>query len=78
MHIVGWLALRSRSKKVSGFLIMQCIKESSTLRLSCKGDKPFPKIVYRHGKQDGEISNYLKYRRTVKNLERKIEVKQNG
>jgi len=69
MHIVSWIAQQSKSRKVSGFALMQCIKESSTLRLGSKGDKPFPRIVYRFGKQDCEIRNYLKFRGTVKKIE---------
>ena len=30
---------------------MQCIKESSTLRVSPKKEKPSPRIVYRYGKE---------------------------
>lgn len=72
MHIVSWIAQQSKSRKVSGFALMQCIKESSTLRLGSKGDKPCPRIVFRFGKQDNEINKYLKYRRTLKNIERKL------
>jgi hypothetical protein len=71
MHIVSWIAQQSKSRKVSGFALMQCIKESSTLRLGSKGDKPFPRIVFRFGKQGGEIRNYLKFRRAVKMIEQK-------
>ena len=36
MHIVAWVALESRNLKLQRYLIMQCIKESSTLRFSPK------------------------------------------
>lgn len=72
MHIIGWIAQQSKSRRVSGYLIMQCIKESSTLRLGSKGDKPFPRIVYRFGRQDREINSYLKVRGTIKKIERLI------
>jgi len=69
MHIVSWIAQQSKSRKVSVFALMQCIKESSTLRLGSKGDKPFPRVVFRFGKQDGEIRSYLKFRGTVRRIE---------
>jgi hypothetical protein len=34
---------------------MQGIKESSTLRVGLKGGKPSLRMVYRWGKQDGQI-----------------------
>lgn len=69
MHIISWIAQQSKSRKVSGFVLMQCIKESSTLRLGCKGEKPFPRVVFRFAKQGGEIRNYLKFRGTVQRIE---------
>ena len=41
---------------------------SSTLRLSSKGIKDSPRIVFRWGRDDEEIRNYLKYRREIRNL----------
>jgi len=35
-----------QKQESNGFALMQCIKESSTLRLGSKGDKPFPRIVF--------------------------------
>jgi hypothetical protein len=46
--------------------MMQCIKESSTLRLGCKGVKGSPRVVFRWGRQDREINNYVKYRRMIR------------
>ena len=68
MHIVAWVCLQSKNQGLLKWFIMQCIKESSTVRLSPKGDKPTPRIVYHHGKQTGEIQNYLQYRSLVKKI----------
>jgi hypothetical protein len=59
IHSMAWVALESGNWKIQKYLTMQCIKESSTLRLSSKTDKPVPRIVYRQGKQEREIKNYL-------------------
>jgi len=60
VHMMSWIAIESQIGKLKDYVLMQCIKESSTLRVEPKGEKPFPRIVYRYGKQDGEIINFLK------------------
>jgi hypothetical protein len=45
---------------------MQCFKKESTLRLGTKGVKGCPRIVFRFGSQNGEVRNYLFYRRMIK------------
>ena len=52
----------------------QCIKESSTLRVSSKGAKPFPRIVHRYGKQDEQIELFLKTRSQIKRIIKKPEL----
>jgi hypothetical protein len=44
---------------------MQVIKESSTLRVGPKFRKPSPRIVYRFGKQDRQIREFLEMRKTI-------------
>jgi hypothetical protein len=66
MHIVSWVALQSQNKGLEQWFKMQAIKESSTLRLSSKGEKKPPRIVMRQGKQDKEIYNFLEYRKLIK------------
>lgn len=44
---------------------MQCIKKESTLRLGNKGVKGCPRVIFRFGSQNGEVRNYLFYRRMV-------------
>lgn len=68
MHIVAWVALESGNSKLQRYLTMQCIKESSTLRLSAKREKTAPIIVFRIGKQDHEIRNYLFCRGVVNKI----------
>jgi hypothetical protein len=50
------------------YVLMQGIKESSTLRVGTKGEKPMPKIVYRFGKQDQKIRKYLEKREEIKKI----------
>jgi len=70
MRIVAWVALLSRIEKLKKWFLMQCIKESSTLRVSPKRTKSSPRIVYRHGRQDEQIRSFLRYRRKIKNMHR--------
>ena len=72
MKIVAWVSLLSRIEKLKKWFLMQCIKESSTLRVSPKKEKPSPRIVYRYGKQDKEILSFLRYRKAIKNIIRKL------
>jgi len=38
------------------------------LRVSPKGDKSSPRIVYRYGRQDREIRQFLAYRELIKGI----------
>ena len=68
MRVVAWVALLSHNNGLAKWFIMQCIKGCSTLRVSSKREKPPPRIVYRHGKQDESIKSFLKTRRIIKNI----------
>lgn len=70
--IVAWVALLSGNEKLKTYFLMQCIKESSTLRISSKGKKPCPRIVFRLGKQDKQVKEYLSYRRKIKTIIRNM------
>jgi len=70
MRIVAWVALLSRFEKLKTWFLMQCIKESSTLRVSPKKEKPSPRIVCRHGEQDKGIRSFMAYRRKIKEIAR--------
>jgi hypothetical protein len=45
------------------YALMQVIKESSTLRIGQKGSKPRPKVIYRWGKQKGQVDAFLRKQR---------------
>ena len=44
--MVAWVCQQSEHEKLMEYLVMQCIKDASTLRVSQKGDKLSPRIVY--------------------------------
>ena len=66
MSIVAWVSLQSNNHNMLRYLRMQCIKKASTLRVGPKGEKPSPRIVYREGKEDNQINNFLETRTFVK------------
>jgi hypothetical protein len=49
VHIVAWVSLESKNEGLKKWFLMQCIKESSTLRVSPKGAKLSPRVVFRKG-----------------------------
>jgi len=65
MHIVAWVAPESQNQGLIRWFIMQCIEESSTPRVPPKKDKPSPRTVYHHGKQDEQIRYFLKSRKLI-------------
>ena len=66
MSIVASVTLLSHNKGLRRWQLMQCRKESSTLRVSPKGIKPSPSIVCREGEQDEQIREFLKFRKLIK------------
>lgn len=75
LRVVAWVAVLSHNKGLRKWVLMQCIKSSSTLRVSPKREKPSPRIVYRHGKQDDNIKSFLKTRRIIKYISQKTQKK---
>ena len=75
LRVVAWVALHSQNRGLIKWLIMQCIKQSSTLRVSRKNKKRSPRIVCRHGKKDNQIRSFLDYRTLIKSITRKIETR---
>ena len=54
MKIVSYVVINTSFKEsLTKWFVMQCRKGLSTLRISCKGEKKRPRIVYRYGQQDG-------------------------
>ena len=72
MKIVAWVSLLSHNRGLRRYLTMQCIKEGSTLRVSPKKDKPSSRIVYREGAEDNQIAGFLRYRRRIKDIMKKM------
>ena len=50
------------------WLLMQCIKENSTLRISRKKEKQLSRVVWFEGKQDKQIVEYHKMRKLIKKI----------
>ena len=71
IRIVAWFSLLSNNPTLQKYHLMQCIKEGSTLRVSPKGEKPCPRIVFRSGKQDKQIKDFLKMRKLIKKILKK-------
>jgi hypothetical protein len=66
VSIMAWVTLQSKHQKLTGWFILQCIKQGSTLRVSPKGEKRSPRIVFRTGIETGEIQQFLHARRLIK------------
>jgi hypothetical protein len=73
MGIVAWVAVCSRNSKLKDWLAMQCIKGSSTLRISSKDKKPAPKVVFRFGKQDRQVKKFLETRKFILNFLKRLK-----
>jgi hypothetical protein len=65
VHVMNWTALESGNENLQKYVRMQSIKETSTLRISRKGKKPIPKIVFRYGLQDKQIKKFLETRKLI-------------
>lgn len=73
VRIMAWASLWSHNPKLEKWFVMQCIKESSTLRVSPKGDKSSPRIVFNCGKEDKQVQIFLRYRLLIKNIVKKLQ-----
>ena len=72
VRIMAWVSLESNKKPLIRWFLMQCIKQGSTLRVSCKGSKPSPRVVSLYGKQDSQIKGFLNFFKLVKSISEKI------
>jgi hypothetical protein len=68
--IMAWVALLSRNAGLRKWKLIQDIKGASTLRISSKGDKTSPRIVFSEGKQDREIVSFKRWRRFIKKADK--------
>ena len=79
LRVVAWIALLSQNKGLIKWLLMQCIKGASTLRVTPKENKPAPRIVTKFGKQNHAIADFLKERNRIKRIyKRLMDEKTNG
>ena len=72
ISVVAWVSLYSQNRMLKNWLIMQCIKEESTLRISSKGDKLKPRIVLRHGEKNNQIRIFSHYRKLIRKMLKRI------
>lgn len=70
-RVYMWI-YESRIPEMKDYALMQSIKMSSTLRVSLNREKPSPRIVFRHGKQDEEIRNFMRNRRLIKHIMKEV------
>jgi hypothetical protein len=73
MRVVAWVALLSHNKSLAKWFLMQCIKGCSTLRVSHKREKLPPRIVYRYGKQDQNVKDFLRNRKIIRKMSAKLQ-----
>jgi len=72
MYVISWVAVESQLGKLRDYVLMQAIKDSSTLRVGEKFRKPSPRIVFRYGKQDRQIKEFLEMRKTIYHVSRNL------
>jgi hypothetical protein len=72
MSIVAWICLQCRSWNLIKWFLLQCIKGEPTLRVSSKGEKSSPRIVYKYGKQDNQIQSFCECRKLIKSIIKRI------
>jgi len=68
VKIMGWACLLTKHKGLTGWFILQCIKQGSTLRVSPKREKPAPRVVYRYGMQGEQVRDFLNYRKLLRSI----------
>jgi hypothetical protein len=65
---MNWVCLESGNADLQRYVRMQCIKKSSTVRVSGKKgkrDRPVPRIVFRFGKQNMQVKKFLETRKFI-------------
>jgi len=72
VRIMAWICLRTKHHLLTRWFIMQCIKKSSTLRVSPKGNKSSPRIVLRYGNQDSQVREFKNSKKSIKRMLRKM------
>lgn len=67
-QIMAWVSMESHNVKLKDYVLMQILKGSSTLRISNKGNKPFPRPIFQFGNQDKMIAEFLDNRQFIINF----------
>ena len=62
VKIMNWAALQSKNEALKDYVRMQCIKETSTLRLTDT------KIVFRYGNQNHMIKKFLENKQFIQDF----------
>jgi hypothetical protein len=76
VKIMNWASLESGNENLQRYTRMQCIKETSTVRISGKKgkrDKPVPRIIFRFGHQVRQVKKLLETRKFVLDSLRKMK-----
>ena len=68
VKVMNWVGLESGNPNLKKYVTMQCIKKTSTVRISYKGDKKPPKVIFRFGNQDKQIKQFLETRKITLNI----------
>jgi hypothetical protein len=68
---MSWFALVIEGKQLKScplakYVVMCGIKTVSCLRIGKKKEKPSPRTVFKFGKQNNEIENYLQFKRNLR------------
>lgn len=76
MEVMCWACFINRFHlNLVRYLVMQGIKQDSTLRIGNKRRKRIPQVVYAEGRQDNRIRNFLEYRRQILEFMRNLNEK---
>ena len=65
---MAWVGILSNNKNLWKYIFMQLIKGSCTLRVSRKGEKPAPRVIFKFGSQSNGIARYQYQRRIILDL----------
>ena len=68
LSIVSNVYLWVGSRDLNRWLVMQCRKQTSTIRCTPKGNKPTPTNIELKGRRDNKITNFLEEEKMIKNI----------
>jgi hypothetical protein len=73
VSIMASVCIQLKKLDLQKWFFLQCRKGKSTLRISPKGKKSSPRIVFRSGNEDKQIREFLSYRKFIKEGIRKMD-----